>query len=138
MQTIFISRVEAESMVGQYDTIALISIYDDEGAPQLKATFKNLLGLQFSDIDYFIPAYPHLTIFEEDHAKAIIRFLKELPADVKTIIVHCYAGISRSAAVCKFIADMFHIEGFNHYYPLYNKHIYKVLTETYIKGEENV
>jgi len=50
------------------------------------------------------PVYWHgLLLPNYDHAKEIIQFLDELVCD--HVIVHCHAGVSRSAAVAQFIVD---------------------------------
>lgn len=64
-----------------------------------------------------------------DEAKRIVDFIHKNIENADEIIIHCYAGISRSAAVAKYILDR---------YPEYeydvpnknwapNKHIYKML-----------
>ena len=56
--------------------------------------------------------------------------------DIDVIVVHCWAGQSRSKAVAKFISDYF---GYLTTYPIkwdepYNKHVYNILQETYNGG----
>jgi protein-tyrosine phosphatase len=49
-------------------------------------------------------------------------------SSVEGIMVHCKAGISRSAAVAKYIADKYKLP-FNHSYDRYNKQVYGMLIE---------
>jgi len=90
-----------------------------------------VLRLQFHDIDMFTRAF---TLFNEEHAAKIINWLEEyisvLSGNVM-VLVHCHAGISRSAAIAKFIADWAELKNFNHKYTLYNKHVYSMLQKTY-------
>ena len=46
-------------------------------------------------------------LFNEDHAKEIVQFVKDVHADKESavLIVHCHAGISRSGAVGTFACD---------------------------------
>lgn len=70
---------------------------------------------------------------EKDFSEAQARFIKEfveLNRD-KRFIVHCWAGISRSAAVCKWLCE--HLDGKLppnlQNYKIYNKHVYNVLNK---------
>lgn len=45
--------------------------------------------------------------FSEDDAKQIVEFVKSFPNNVDSIIVHCAAGISRSAAVGVVLSQVF-------------------------------
>jgi len=73
--------------------------------------------------------YDDVRIMNFDEAKRIVDFIRKNIEKADEIIIHCYAGISRSAAVAKYILDR---------YPEYeydvpnknwapNKHIYKML-----------
>jgi predicted protein tyrosine phosphatase len=55
-----------------------------------------VLRLFFNDID--VPRAEH-TLMSEKDAEDIVRFVTESLSKVNMIIVHCHAGISRSAAV---------------------------------------
>lgn len=101
------SRGDAEDLPGRADW-AVISISDAAHGPaQLKPGWRNVLRLEFYDRDK--PTLG-LTTFNDTHAKAILDFLELVAPHVDGIAVHCFAGISRSAAVAKFIAEMFRIE----------------------------
>lgn len=132
IQTTFIPGYVAEQMIPEANQ-ALIAIQD---------TFKNgyaydpdwpaLLEIQFDDIDTADPGY---VVFDQAHARKIIDFITSIKQDdqIDTVLVHCNAGISRSSAVCKWISD---ISGcyFPTGYMLYNKHVYKILCQTYREG----
>jgi len=62
------------------------------------------------------------------HALEIVNFVQAIAPNVEGIMVHCKAGISRSAAVAKWIAEIYQLP-FNHAYDYYNKHVYKMLSE---------
>lgn len=98
-----------------YGEWALISIYSfsegpvitPETVPILNALDCKFISLKFCDIklEEFLllkKAYPEEVdgsdLFNEDHAKIIIRFLDEIK-QIQTLVVHCAAGISRSGAV---------------------------------------
>lgn len=69
-------------------------------------------------------------------AKNVIKFAEELPKNTKSIVVHCHAGISRSAAVAKFLAEEIYKDYFPEKYMLYNKLVYRTLINTWQKMKE--
>jgi len=79
---------------------SLISIGDPGQANEFAETHPGLLRLEFHDIPDPIPneGYVHFTYFM---AINILTWLKEQHG--KDIVVHCQGGISRSAAVAKFM-----------------------------------
>jgi len=62
-------------------------------------------------------------------ADQIVNFIKNLDPEVTTIHVACLAGISRSAGVAQALAEYFNLNQFNYDYPLYNKHVYRLLSD---------
>jgi len=106
----FISILEVCDIIPS-DDIALISIREPGSGEnlyihthfaskklELKYKWKNICILEFEDTKRPIK---NAVIFSDYHAKKIIAFLNKMRD--KTIIVHCFAGISRSAAVAFFI-----------------------------------
>ncbi len=62
---------------------------------------KDVLRLQFDDSEpEDKQAFPYLTLMSKTDAKAILTFTEAHKNNVDKIIVHCFAGVSRSAAVC--------------------------------------
>lgn len=128
----FVSRYEAENMDPKLNW-AIISIYEpdsDAGPANLKPGWVAVLRLPFHDIEpgweHRYPEYPDLEIFEERHARHIVEFVQEHAASVDGILVHCKAGVSRSAAVSRWIAETYGLP-YNERYSLYNKHVYREL-----------
>lgn len=82
------------------------------------------LFLKFNDIPGIESGFSYLD------ANKIIRFSEESMRKNKNIIVHCYVGISRSAAVAKFINEYhnLNIESLDDY-RLHNRWIYYTLLE---------
>ena len=67
-----------------------------------------LLTLQFHDISHTPeefaslvrrPERDHYILPTADHARRIVRFVREMAPRVEKIVIHCEAGISRSAGV---------------------------------------
>lgn len=100
-------------------------LYDD--------TWKDVLRLEFHDKD---PSHMNdkeaeqYRLFNQDDAIAILKFLKKHQDDTIYALVHCEAGISRSAAVSKFIAQIYNLS-FPDQYLIYNKHVFSTLLRVY-------
>jgi hypothetical protein len=115
---------------------AVISISDPTMRKEVKLNpnWRYKLELDFHDID---TEFKGFTLFNNDMAKQIIDFVKDMISKgIDVIVVHCWAGQSRSKAVAKFISDYF---GYLTTYPIkwdepYNKHVYEVLQATYNDG----
>ena len=104
-----------------YNHWYLVSIYGNPEKPLMVentgSVFKKLglqkyVSLNFWDLDdrefnKIKPQYPNATIFNREHANKIIRLLHMAQKDKKdsALVVHCAAGISRSAAVGTFACD---------------------------------
>jgi len=93
------------------------------------ASWKDVLRLEFDDAD---PSHMNASqatqyrLFNEDDAVKILKFLKKHQDDTVYALVHCEAGISRSAAVSKFIALIYNLS-FPEQYSIYNKHVFSTL-----------
>lgn len=122
---IFAGRDQTEASPG-WQHWAVISISEPDAPPAaLQEGWHSILRLDFHDID--IQQEPYV-MFTPDQAIQIIEFTKMIEGcnEVEGILVHCRAGISRSAAVAKWIAERYGLP-FPETYMLYNKHVYKVL-----------
>lgn len=92
----FYSRQAAQSVTSPH---YVISIGEKGDNCKLHPKHKAVLRLEFDDIPHHIPGYKMFSTFQ---AKQIIRFAEQVP-DGEILIVHCEAGISRSAAVAQFL-----------------------------------
>lgn len=121
-----------EEMVEKSDTYAVISIQDSH-ANGFGITFsenkycKGVLTLQFDDI---IRPVEGAVLFSEDMAVQIIKFIRKHKA-VDTLLIHCYAGQSRSRAVGAFAVWLLGGDNSN-YFKKYNpnEYVYEKLMET--------
>ena len=97
-----------EDMVQQDDTYAVISIQDAQsggfGFEFTESRYcRDVLTLRFDDVEGNVEgAVP----FSEDMAEEMIRFILR-NRDADTLLIHCYAGQSRSRAVAAFAVKMF-------------------------------
>lgn len=126
---IFTSQQSACNRHG-WDNWAVISITDSgiHEAKLLDGWFA-IHRTAFDDIDHHDGEY---VLFNAFHALSIIQFLERCNEEkIEGILVHCKAGISRSAAVAKWIAEQ-HGLTFPQGYDQYNKHVYATLKEEYL------
>ncbi len=125
-------------VTGNYnnETFAIISIQksEDDGYGFRfieNSKIKAVLTLLFDDI--IIPVENYV-LFDEEMATEIIDFVRKYHRQVDVLIIHCYAGVSRSAAVGAFVCRMFHKDNSDYFkYIAPNEHVYTVLCDTYQK-----
>lgn len=121
-----------ENMVERADTYAVISIQDSHtdgfGISFSENQYcKAVLTLKFDDI---VRPVEGAQIFTDNMARQIIRFIRN-NQDVDTLLIHCYAGQSRSRAVGAFAVS--YLGGDNStYLKKYNpnEYVYDKLVQT--------
>lgn len=126
----FISQHHAERLEGRPDVI-VVSIHDRHTRPNLRSGFRDVLRLSFDDYDCQRDgADPLQEAFTPEHAETLKSWLEPyLRAGMNfTLLVHCYAGISRSAAVAWW-AHKTHALEIRTRYPLWylNRHVLRML-----------
>lgn len=133
MRDIIFCSVDVVATLPDKHNTALISILDasEEYSRPDVCAFADALVLQFQDVseeskkcfedfgDYpdskTTGKYtdgPSEALFNADHARAIVAFFDKCQrnSQVQTLAVHCYAGLSRSAAVAQFLSDTFAVD----------------------------
>lgn len=103
----FISRAKAETLEDQ-DNLAIISVSEPKVDPALLALPESrILRLSFHDIDPGNEDVSFWKLFDEEQARSIIDFVDQLHAASRQfeLMVHCRAGISRSAAIALYVAN---------------------------------
>lgn len=138
--TNFFSRHDLCSLPGD-PHIGVISI-SEPGNPvnDLKdEKWASVLRLYFHDIA--APEKPifGLVGFSVEQANQILDWLATYANEFEAVYVHCAAGISRSAAVSQFIADVYNLPFDEKRASLYNRYVYSILARQYTKrlyGEE--
>lgn len=110
--------INDETVENFKDTI-FISVNEPEfpeGEPYFKKEHKNVLTLHFHDTDDSFSKeiinmqgdYAISQLFTEEMAQKVINLLQYAKdTNVKSVIVHCTAGISRSGAIASFARDFF-------------------------------
>lgn len=102
--------VGAEEYALRSDKYAIISIQDTNtkgfGFEFKENKFcKGVLTLYFDDIERKVK---NATLFNKEMANQIIDFIDTYKNKVDTLVIHCYAGQSRSRAVGAFALHMLH------------------------------
>ena len=102
------SRIKMLEFINKHkdeiDLVNIISIHGVFSPPIFKEKSKNILQLKFDDIipvdlNHFSPhERQKYTLFDENHAKEIIDFLKIIDVE-KPLLINCMAGQCRSAAI---------------------------------------
>jgi predicted protein tyrosine phosphatase len=116
---------------------ATISI-TDPGSPPAKlhedGGCQDVLRLEFWDLDRPALGYKD-NLFTPEDARQIIRFAKKWAPKVDTIMTHCEAGISRSAAVAAFLSKVVLGEDGDYFTRAYpNRLVFRTLMKTWGNG----
>jgi predicted protein tyrosine phosphatase len=124
---VFVPGAIAEKMT-PCETDGIISINEINHTFQLSNLWNYKLVMRFDDLDTEVDSVDNRepVLFNDSMANEIIDWLEANKNNIKTLVVNCNAGISRSAAVAKFVADIYKLD-FNEKYSLYNKHVYSTL-----------
>ena len=134
-----VSRMGAEVLQPK-SSCALIALIDpDRDVISTWGDWKYKYVVKCHDVDpagksqHFQQAYQ---IFTPAQAQQILEFVGQLPKTVKTIVCHCEAGLSRSAAVARFLVECVYGKHGKLVHgrfggDLYNRHIYRILLDAY-------
>lgn len=134
----FVGRATVETIPGWSDW-ALISITEPSSddvsrvATTVLDGWKSVHRTAFFDVDKDGLDYPAMQF--EDAVK-IVDFVHKHASKVNGFMLNCKAGISRSAAVAKWIALTYELP-FNHHYDRYNWHVYKLLNIAHAETQQN-
>lgn len=131
--------LESASMIEPTEKMALISLNDPGLQPELDySRWKHCLRVRFHDVT----DPEEGEIFTEHMAESIIEYVVSLPKQVKFLVAHCFAGVSRSAGVVKFLTRYVFKDCFNHDfdlgYDLYNKYVFKTLVRVWKRDKSLV
>ena len=123
------SRMDAEAAPAN-PRWAVISLNEPDaydGFAQITQGWHSVLKLSFHDVTPDSHGLDEsITICCEQHAREIVEYVRRVAPEVDGILVHCRAGVSRSAAVAKWISGEYRIP-FDRNYKMFNKHVYQLL-----------
>lgn len=135
MRITVLNREQAEN-ANFDDKTFVISIYTP-GDTKPKINAKHVAYFKFHDLsdenlDGKKLGETVIHLFSSMQAKKMYSEIKKYAPIVDTIVVHCDAGISRSAGVAVFLESFLNNRAMDKTYPLYNKHVYLKLLEARI------
>lgn len=87
----------------------------------------DILRLKFHDFSWDDGLHKVMTVA---HAAEVLRFLSKNQHKVDELIVNCEMGVSRSAAISMFIAEIYNLE-FDWTYNRHNRYVYTILKRVY-------
>ena len=113
-----------DSTIDLIDDTAIISICNTDGSTKhwFKENHDNVLNLDFDDNEHPTPG-ANIISMSEEQAKQIVDFY-EKNINANCFIVHCEAGISRSAAVATCFIDFLRMHGMNNNCTLHKNSFY--------------
>lgn len=152
MKIHYMSRAQA-SLIVPPKTAALISVYEVQAEEEnMKdaiacsdvkevdlSRWAHAVRVQFWDIDQsFKDGETTYEPMSKEDAKKILDFIEKLPPEVDTIVVHCFAGASRSAAIAKFLMERVYDmpEEATRVSQAYNRYVYTRLLDEWWKRKE--
>lgn len=127
-RVMFVGRATAENC-GPWPDFAMISIGEpdaQEGDPVILDGWHDVLRLSFHDVVPNQTMDGAYTLMTSEDADKVVEFVRRVAPNVEGIIVHCRAGISRSAAVAKWICAEYKVS-FNHKYNRINDHVWRLM-----------
>lgn len=111
--------------------ISITSSADDVARLRTRETCRGILRIAFPDADAPSERFREDELFSSAHAAQIWRFVLDQRAHIERIVVHCDAGVSRSAAVAAAIARVFLGDDAEFFQGRYrpNPRVYRMLIE---------
>lgn len=129
----FLPLVVAEQLEVSCNIISVREPPPSTEEPAWRVDHKRIQALAFDDIEGYVG--PEYRNFDYIDALKILTFVEQCGDE--NIVVHCHAGISRSAAIAKFLADKLDYELI--YHPLgsdstsrHNREVYRTLEIAHI------
>lgn len=133
-RVMFVGRATAENC-GPWSDFAMISIGEpdaSEGSPVIRDGWHDVLRLSFHDVVPNQTMSGTYTLMTDEDANRIVDFVRHVAPEVQGIIVHCRAGISRSAAVAKWICAEYKVP-FNHKYDRINDYVWQLMLKAGVR-----
>ncbi|MBP0597759.1 hypothetical protein J8I26_06580 [Herbaspirillum sp. LeCh32-8] len=114
-QVLALSRADAEQLP-LIDGVAMISITAPERPPAQLPEHPFLLRMSFADVDFLSTDLSERAkaklpdAMTKRQAAEVLEFARTLPDSVKTLLVHCEGGFSRSCGVAAALGEIFQYE----------------------------
>lgn len=127
---VFLSRKDAEARLSDPNW-AVISITESlRKHANLAEGWADILRLEFDDVDEHGQG---AKLFTDQMARQILEYAQQAVGSGQSLLIHCHAGVSRSAAVAIALGQVHRLPVFNRTiqlspaYSLHNKFVYRLL-----------
>lgn len=112
--------------------ISITSSVDDVAHLRANETRRGVLRLSFPDAEASSDRFPEGELFSRAHAAQIWNFVDQHRSQIERVLVHCDAGVSRSAAVGAALARVLNGDDAEFFGGRYspNMRVYRTLLET--------
>lgn len=104
------------------------------GRAKLSGMFRDVLHLQFDDVAVGSADYERATSITPEEADAVVKFVKR-HADKKKLVIHCFAGMSRSRSMASAIADYCNLP---YDFTVLNPHVYDSVVDAFVKDDDTL
>lgn len=101
---------------------------------KLSGMFRDILRLQFDDVAVGSADYEAATSITEDEAAKVVEFVKK-HADKKKLVIHCFAGMSRSRSMASAIADYLDLP---YDFTVLNPHVYDTVVNAFVAADDTL
>jgi predicted protein tyrosine phosphatase len=122
---------QAKAYVPETDSEVCISISTGRWGdvePVLSDKFKNILRISFDDIAIGDADFEEAQSIDDKQARAVIMFFYAYYQTSSRIVIHCFAGMSRSRSMAGTLCKCF---GLPFEYTILNKHVESQITKAY-------
>ena len=111
--------------------ISVTSAPTDQARLRRSAMRRGVLRLSFLDADAPTAEMPEEQLFSQEQAAAVWSFVANRAADIRLIVVHCDAGVSRSAAIAAALAKVLRGDDAEFFAGRYrpNRRVYRAVLE---------
>jgi predicted protein tyrosine phosphatase len=130
-RVVFMGRGDAEDTPAEPDWVVVSINTPGRGAADLVPGWRAVLHQEFHDLDTEhsdMPIFSH-RIFSHDQAREVWDFICSHARHIEGVMVHCHAGIHRSAAIAKALAEHFGAP-FPPEYDQHNMLVFRKMLET--------
>lgn len=114
---------------------------DDYAVISFQDTHLGGFGIEFTEnkyckgvltlyVDDIVKEVEGAGLFSDEHANQIVSFVDKHKDIIDTLVVHCYAGQSRSVAVGKALSELYNVNCSNIKGKNPNEHIYSTMINT--------
>jgi len=104
------------------------------GRAKLSGMFLDVLHLQFDDVAVGSADHERATSITPDEARKVVEFVNK-HRDASRLVIHCFAGMSRSRSMASAIADYLNLP---YDFTVLNPHVYDSVVDAFVELDETL